>query len=99
MNRELNELVLVLAPTSNTPSSPEETSLKDARKNIFPGGGRVIIRPIGVPVQKVGEVLGANVFLSMRSPTKSQELDESLFYKLIGASPAKTMAPAASLAR
>lgn len=75
MNRELGEVILLLAPT------PDE--LGSTRSNH--SGGRVIIRPIGVPVQKVGEVLGANVFLNLRSPNKSQELDEPLFYKLIGA--------------
>ncbi|VDD75011.1 unnamed protein product [Mesocestoides corti] len=93
VNRELNELVLLLAPTPNPADRPGDNAASPdaSRKSDHPGGGRVIIRPVGVPVQKVSEVLGANVFLSLRSPTKSQELDENLFYRLIGASPAKTV--------
>ena len=98
MNRELNELVLILAPTTNS-KAPEATNPERVSKSQISTlassssstGGRVVIRPIGVPVQKVGEVLGVNVFLSLRSPTKSQELDESLFYRLIGANPTKSL--------
>nr|CDS20537.1 unc 112 protein [Echinococcus granulosus] len=97
VNRELNELVLMLAPTATSPSTTTITTTINTTKShliptSFPStGGRVVIRPIGVPVQKVSEVLGANVFLSLRSPTKSQELDEALFYRLIGASPMKSL--------
>ncbi|VDL60093.1 unnamed protein product [Hymenolepis diminuta] len=101
VNRELNELVLMLAPTTNPAagntaieSVRETPELGRPSKNQGPSlasSGRVVIRPIGVPVQKVGEVLGANVFLSLRSPTKSQELDEGMFYRLIGASLTKSL--------
>lgn len=98
VNRELNELVLMLAPAATSPTTTTTTtaSPNTTRSRIVPTfssstGGRVIIRPIGVPVQKVSEVLGVNVFLSLRSPTKSQELDEALFYRLIGVSPMKSL--------
>ncbi|KAM7533283.1 hypothetical protein Aperf_G00000125328 [Anoplocephala perfoliata] len=103
VNRELNELVLMLAPTSNSTSADtsiengkEATKVEEklmSRGPSLASSGRVVIRPIGVPVQKVSEVLGANVFLSLRSPTKSQELDEGMFYRLIGASPTKSLYP------
>nr|VZI46384.1 unnamed protein product [Spirometra erinaceieuropaei] len=80
VNRELNELVLLLAPSPEDVAAAGSTSPASE-----PRGGRVIIRPLEVTVQKVAEALGANVFLSLRSPTKSQELDEARFYKLIGA--------------
>ncbi|VDK22656.1 unnamed protein product [Taenia asiatica] len=96
VNRELNELVLMLAPaaaspTTTTAASPNTTRSRNVPTSTSSTGGRVVIRPIGVPVQKVSEVLGVNVFLSLRSPTKSQELDEALFYRLIGASPTKSL--------
>uniref|UniRef100_A0A0V0J9X4 Protein unc-112 n=1 Tax=Schistocephalus solidus TaxID=70667 RepID=A0A0V0J9X4_SCHSO len=82
VNRELNELVLLLAPSPEDVATAATAAAGPASE---PRGGRVIIRPLEVTVQKVAEALGANVFLSLRSPTKSQELDEGRFYKLIGA--------------
>lgn len=105
VNRELNELVLMLAPAfnstaanANTENAKETTKVEKAsmyRTPSLASSGRVVIRPVGVPVQKVSEALGANVFLSLRSPTKSQELDEGMFYRLIGASPTKSLYPSA----
>ncbi|KAL3315085.1 hypothetical protein Ciccas_006285 [Cichlidogyrus casuarinus] len=66
VNFELNEIILYIAPLSNTMTA----------------NGRVFIRTLEVPAKIVGEFLGGNTFLDLRSPSKNQNLNEKCFYKL-----------------
>lgn len=81
INWELSELVLLItAPLlSKRTDDQRSPSPTPASANC---AGRVIIKPVEVPVRTVAEFLGGYAFLNVRSPEKNQGLDERVFYKL-----------------